>query len=151
MIRWRAGALPTPAATVVDADTGEAIELHAGSVRWNAYRGRWIMIANRRGAPESNLGEVYYAEADRLEGPWSRAVRVATHPGYSFYNPVHHDFYDQDGGRVVFFEGTYSNTFARTRTPVPRFDYNQLMYRLDLGDTRISTAFGAPSSTARSP
>jgi len=31
----------------------------------------------------------------------------------------------------VYFEGTYTNTF--TRSPAtPRYNYNQLMYRLDL-------------------
>ena len=145
---WQRGEAPLYTPEVIDADSDERIDLHAGSVRWNPHRERWVMIANRRNAPESRLGEVYYAEAPRLEGPWRRAVKIATHTGYSFYNPVHHDFFDQDGGRVVFFEGTYSNTFSRTVTPVPRYDYNQLMYRLNLDDPRIVAVFGAASAGA---
>jgi hypothetical protein len=156
--RWRRGAAPLgPSAEAgliaagrldaadahwqpVDAESGEAIVLHAGSVRWNPYRSRFVMIANRAGAPDSNLGDVYYAESRTPEGPWQRAVRIATHTHYAFYNPVQHDFLDEAGGRVIFFEGTYSHTFSTTEEPVPRYDYNQLLYRLDLSDPRLAPA-----------
>ncbi|MGD8831398.1 MAG: hypothetical protein PVF57_12415, partial [Pseudomonadales bacterium] len=71
---------------------------------------------------------------------WQRAVRIATHTHYAFYNPVQHDFLDEAGGRVIFFEGTYSHTFSTTEEPVPRYDYNQLLYRLDLSDPRLAPA-----------
>lgn len=123
-----------------DASSGEAIRLHRGSVRWNAFRARWIMIANRLGAPESMLGDVYYAEAARPEGPWPRAVRVAVHGRYSFYNPVHHDFFDEAGGRRIYFEGTYTRTFSDAPVATPRYEYNQILYRLDLSDPRLAPA-----------
>ena len=88
----------------------------------------------------SMLGEVWYAEADDPLGPWASAVRVVTHDKYSFYNPVHHPYFDTDGGRVIHFEGTYTTMFSGNEHPTPRYDYNQIMYRLDLSDPRLRPA-----------
>ena len=44
---------------------------------------------------------------------------------------------DQEGGRYIYLEGTYTMAFAGTKTPTPRYDYNQVMYRLDLADERL--------------
>ena len=63
-----------------------------------------------------------------------------SHDKYSFYNPVHHAFFDQDGGRVIYFEGTYTTAFSGNPTPTPRYDYNQIMYRLELDDPRLKNA-----------
>jgi hypothetical protein len=121
-----------------DAETKEPVMLHAGgSVAWNSFRKKWVMIAVQQGGKSSYLGEVWYAEADALEGPWRWARKVVTHERYSLYNPVHHPFFDQEGGRVIYFEGTYSYTFSRQGEATPRYDYNQIMYRLDLGDARL--------------
>ena len=62
---------------------------------------------------------------------------IVTHDHYSFYNPAQDDFFDQAGGRLIYFEGTFSTTFSRAGQPVPRYDYNQIMYRLDLNDERL--------------
>ena len=62
---------------------------------------------------------------------------VVTHDRYSFYNPAHHPFFDQKGGRIIYFEGTYTAEFSGNDSPTPRYDYNQVMYRLDLGDPRL--------------
>src|SRR5262249_9438325 len=86
----------------------------------------------------SYLGEVWYAEADTPTGPWAYAVQVATHPRYDFYNPRQHPTFDQAGGRLIYFEGTYSHTFSGNQNPTPRYDYNQLMYRLDPADPRLA-------------
>jgi hypothetical protein len=121
-----------------DIETGEPIEAHRGSVRWNAFRKRWVMIAVQRGGSPSFLGEVWYAEAEALEGPWECAKKIVTHDRYSFYNPVHHAFFDQQGGRFIYFEGTYTHTFSgREEDATPRYDYNQILYRLDLADDRL--------------
>jgi hypothetical protein len=124
----------------VDAVTGKPVVLHAGSVQWNAYRKRWVMIANEVGGKASNLGEVFYLEGDAPEGPWLKAVKVITHDRYSFYNPIHHPFFDGDGGRYLYVEGTYSGTFSREHEWTPRYDYNQVMYRIDLADERLRAA-----------
>jgi hypothetical protein len=120
-----------------DRDSGKAILAHFGSVSWNAYRRRWLMIAVESGGT-SSLGEVWYAEADEPTGPWTYAVKVVTHERYSFYNPKQHPLFDKDGGRVIFFEGTYSQTFSGNTDPTPRYDYNQVMYKLDLADQRLA-------------
>jgi hypothetical protein len=120
-----------------DADTGKPVRIHGGSVYWNAYRQRWIMIAVEIFGT-SFLGEVWYAEADTLLGPWVYARKIVTHDDYSFYNPKQHPRFDQQGGRIIFFEGTYSQTFSGNKDPTPRYDYNQIMYRLDLADARLA-------------
>ncbi len=119
-----------------DATTGKAVLAHRGSVYWNRYRNRWVMIAVESGGT-SPLGEVWYAEADTPLGPWVYARKIVTHDRYSFYNPKQHPFFDKEGGRIIFFEGTYSQTFSGNPEATPRYDYNQLLYKLDLGDPRL--------------
>jgi hypothetical protein len=123
----------------VDAATEKPVLLHSGSVHWNEFRQRWLMIALELYG-HSLLGEVWYLEADQPEGPWLKGVKVVTHEDYSFYNPTHHPFFDQEGGRSIYFEGTYTHTFSGTKHPTPRYDYNQVMYRLDLDDERLEGA-----------
>jgi hypothetical protein len=123
----------------VDVDTGKPVQMHFGTVRWNEYRRRWVMIAVQQGGT-SFLGEVWYAEAAELTGPWRHAKKILTHTKYSFYNPVHHDFFDQAGGRFIYFEGTYATTFSGNTVGTPRYDYNQVMYRLDLADPQLKAA-----------
>jgi hypothetical protein len=115
---------------------GKKVLAHSGSVYWNAYRKRWIMIAVQS-AGTSFLGEVWYAEAETPVGPWRHAVKIVTHDRYSFYNPKQHPMFDKEGGRFIFFEGTYSHTFSGNNDATPRYDYNQVMYKLDLADPRL--------------
>jgi hypothetical protein len=117
--------------------TGKRVLAHGGSVYWNAYRHRWVMIAVEI-MGSSLLGEVWFAEADAPLGPWVYARKIVTHDDYSFYNPKQHPFFDQDGGRLVFFEGTYTQTFSGNKDPTPRYDYNQVMYQMDLADPRLA-------------
>jgi hypothetical protein len=124
-----------------DADSGKSILLNNCSCAWNEFRKRYIMIASEAfGA--TMLGEVWYSEADQPEGPWVKAKKIITHANkkgdaHDFYNPVHHPFFDQDGGRVIYLEGSYVNTFSGNAHPTPYYEYNQIMYRLDLGDPRL--------------
>ena len=107
----------------------------------------------------SMLGEVWYAEADTPLGPWVYARKIVTHDDYSFYNPKQHPLFDQENGRVLFFEGTYTSTFSGNKDPTPRYDYNQVMYQLDLADPRLALPGGDlcrhvrlfPGSAARRP
>ena len=74
----------------------------------------------------------------RPSGPWVYARKIITHNKYSFYNPKHHPLFDQDGGRTIYLEGTYTWTFSGSEErATPRYDYNQIMYRLNLGDPRM--------------
>jgi hypothetical protein len=122
---------------LVDAEGGKRVMAHGGSVAYNAFRKRWIFVFVEAGGSSSYLGEVWYAEADAPEGPWRRARKVATHDRYTFYNVTHHPEFDQEGGRVIYFEGTYTATFSGSKDRTPRYDYNQVMYRLDLADPRL--------------
>ncbi|MHC4332150.1 MAG: hypothetical protein ACYSWW_29005, partial [Planctomycetota bacterium] len=91
------------------------------------------MITVQQFGNSSALGEVWYAEADTPVGPWAYARKIVTHNKYTFYNPMQHPYFDQDGGRVIYFEGTYAHTFSGSaKNPTPRYDYNQIMYRLNL-------------------
>ena len=88
------------------------------------------------------MARVWYSEAARPEGPWTHARKVITHANkqgdaHDFYNPVYHTFFDQHGGRVIYLEGTYVNTFSGNPHPTPYYEYNQIMYRLDLSDPRL--------------
>ncbi|HUQ70618.1 MAG TPA: hypothetical protein VM165_13900 [Planctomycetaceae bacterium] len=134
-----AGKLPADAAhwQLAAADTGKPVIAHRGSVRWNEYRKRWILITVEIGG-SSMLGEVWYAESDQPTGPFGKAVKVVTHNKYSFYNPLHHVEFDAEGGRMIHFEGTYTHTFSGNSQQTPRYDYNQMLYRLDLSDARLS-------------
>lgn len=122
----------------LDVESGKEVTPHGGSVYFNAHRRKWIAIVLQIGGESSMLGEVWYAEADTPVGPWTYARKVATHNKYSFYNPKQHPYFDQDGGRTIYFEGTYSWTFSGSEErATPRYDYNQIMYRLDLDDPRL--------------
>jgi hypothetical protein len=110
------------------------VEPHSGSIAWNAYRKRWVAVFTERFGKPSAFGEVWYAEADKPEGPWGRAVKVLSHRNYTFYNPRQHPEFSLAGSSVLFFEGTYSQMFADRPEPTPRYDYNQLLYRLDLDE-----------------
>jgi hypothetical protein len=121
-----------------DIDTDKAIHSTGGSVYWNAYCMRWIMITTEEGGSPSHLGEVWFAAADSPAGPWVYARKIATHDHYTFYNPTQHPFFDQDGGRVIYFEGTYTDAFSDVKDITPRYNYNQLMYRVALDDNRLS-------------
>ena len=120
-----------------DIETGSLIRLQGGSVRWNAWRRRWILVAVESGG-SSFLGEIWYAESREPTGPWRRARKVVTHDRYSFYNPVQHAFLDEEDGKRIYFEGTYTEQFSGAPQATPRYDYNQVMYRLDLEDTRLA-------------
>jgi hypothetical protein len=121
-----------------DVVSGKKIPPHAGSVYFNTYRNKWIMIMHQKFGDSSMLGEVWYSEADTPVGPWAYARKIVTHKKYSFYNPQQHPYFDQDGGRIIYFEGTYTTTFSGpAETATPRYDYNQIMYRLNLDDPRL--------------
>ena len=122
------------------ADPRERVELHRGTVRWNVHRARHVLIACQVGGTSSNLGELWYAEADAPTGPFTTAVKIVTHDRMSFYNPCHHDFLDREGGRVVHFEGTYTTSFSGNSEATPRYEYNQILYRLDLDHPALRAA-----------
>jgi len=126
-------------AAFTDAISGNPFKAHNGSVSWNSWRKKWISIFTEEGGT-SNLGEIRYAEAPAPEGPWRKCVKIVTHDHYSFYNPMQHPEFAEVDDRVIWFEGTYSTTFSGNTNPTPRYDYNQILYKLDLADPRLAEA-----------
>jgi hypothetical protein len=124
--------------TLPSSPDGKPIKPAAGSIAWNAYRNHWVTIFTQFFGTPSGFGEVWYAEADSAFGPWGPAVKVLSHHNYSFYNPrLHPDFTPADS-RILLFEGTHSKTFANHPESTPRYDYNQILYRLDLDDAALA-------------
>ena len=119
---------------------GEEIDPHTGHIIWNEYRQRWVAIFMQAFAKESNFGELWYAEADQPTGPWGPAVKVVTHDNYTFYNPRIHPEFTADGSPILIFEGTYTEQFTNKAVATPRYDYNQILYRLDLDDPQLAPA-----------
>jgi hypothetical protein len=118
-----------------DATTGAETGAGPSCVTWNAYRKKFLLLSEKTGA-------VYYAESDTPIGPWDRAVKIVGHNDYNFYNVVQHAFFDGEGGRVIYFEGTYTAAFSAAKEQTPHYDYNQIMYRLRLDDPRLAGAQG---------
>jgi len=102
-------------------------------VVWNEYRDRWILLLE-------DVGDVYYAEAEEPEGPFGSAVKIVEHEQYNFYNVVTHAFFNKDEGREIYIEGTYTSAFSGATERTPRYNYNQVMYRLRLDDPRLADA-----------
>lgn len=131
---------------------GEPIRAHSGSIAYNSFRKKWVTIFVQAFGKPSALGEVWYAEANSPFGPWGPAVKVLSHQNYSFYNPRIQIALAANGSPHLFFEGTYTVLFANaTRdgglapsfpNPTPRYDYNQILYRLDLDSDELAGARG---------
>ncbi|MBK1832839.1 hypothetical protein JIN78_02095 [Roseibacillus ishigakijimensis] len=113
---------------------GREIRPHRGSLIWSPYREKWVTLFTEFGGESSPLGEVWYAEAGTPFGPWEGAVPVLSHANYTFYNPKIHPELTAPEASFLLFEGTYTQTFADNPIPTPRYDYNQVLYRLDLAD-----------------
>jgi hypothetical protein len=130
--KWRRHVfLPSEKQRWLDMETGQPLVAQAG-VHWSEYRKRWIAILQK------NVGEVWYSEADTPTGPWVYATRIAVHGEHRYYAPVEHPFFDQQGGRIIYFEGTYTDTSSGATVTTSRYNFNQLMYRLALDDPRLS-------------
>jgi hypothetical protein len=151
---WRAGAPLTTAAALAAAGLGKDQSIddratdpstgaHVGALSsggaWNARRGRFVRILERMGGASSAGGETWYLEGDTPMGPWVYAIQILTHTAYSFSNPWIHGDLGHANDRFMLFEGTYSKRFESEKTPVtPRYDTNQIMYRLDVDDQRLA-------------
>jgi len=122
---------------LINLTTHEPMTVARGSIFWNEYRQKWILIAG--GSGDYN-GDILYSEADTPVGPWGYACIVAQHDNM-LYNPTQHPFFDQDNGQIIYFEGTYANFWGQGSNKA-RYDYNQLMYKLDL--SRQATMLPSP-------
>jgi hypothetical protein len=132
---------------LVAAGTGESIRphdgVHSGGLGWHPWRQRWVSVFLQTGGQPSPLGELWYAEAAAPTGPWGPGVKVLTHRNYTFYNPCLHVDFTPTNSPILLFEGTYTKEFSANPQPTPRYDYNQILYRLDLDDPRLQPAQSA--------
>jgi len=119
---------------------GKRVEPHSGHVAWNSFRQRWVTVFMEKFGKPSAFGELWYAEAPTPTGPWGRAVKILSHDNYTFYNPRLHPEFTPTNSPILMFEGTYTQTFADRPHPTPRYDYNQILYRLDLDDPALLPA-----------
>ena len=129
---------------------GLPVKVHSGSIAWNAYRNRWVTVFMEAFGTPAAFGELWYAESKSPWVPWGTPVKVLSHQNYSFYNPQIHTSLVANAGQHLFFEGTYTILFAGTTNSksmaptfplaTPRYEYNQILYRLDLNDPRLRAA-----------
>jgi hypothetical protein len=121
------------------ADDGKPIKPHSGSIAWHPWKHKFVTIFMEAHGKPSALGELWYAEADSPTGPWKNAVKILSHENYTFYNPrVHAEWFDEKSP-ILIFEGTYTMEFADKPAPTPRYDYNQILYRLDLDQSPFTS------------
>jgi hypothetical protein len=132
-----------PPASLRAAGSDEKVEPSSGSIAWNQARGRWVTIFMQKFGKPSAFGELWYAESPSPTGPWGPAVKVLSHDNYTFYNPRVHPELTAPDAPFLLFEGTYTSTFADRPPRTPRYDYNQVLYRLDLDDPRLAPAQAA--------
>lgn len=129
-----------PQESLASATDGTPVKPHSGSIAWNAFRQRWVTVFMQSFGKPSVFGELWYAEADAPVGPWGKAVKVLSHDNYTFYNPRLHPEFTPGNSPVLMFEGTYTAEFADKPHPTPRYNYNQMLYRLDLDDEALKPA-----------
>lgn len=118
--------------------TGAEVKPHSGAIAWNGWSKRWVAIFMELHGKPSGFGEIWYAESKSPLGPWSRAIKVLTHENYTFYNPAIHPELTAENSPVLLFEGSFTREFANHPQAVPRHDYNQVLYRLDLDDPALA-------------
>lgn len=130
---------------LVDIDTKQHLDAHHASVAWNPYLKLWVNIIQQN-CGDTMAGEIWFSTATSPEGPWIAARKVTTHFMHTgdfksnhndLYNPVQHSELMQGGGRFIYFSGTFVNMFSGNSWPAPYYNYNNLMYRLDLKDNRL--------------
>jgi hypothetical protein len=129
-----------PQESLVSASDGKPVKPHSGSIAWNGFRERWVTVFMESFGKPSVFGELWYAEADSPTGPWGKAVKILTHENYTFYNPRLHPEFTPTNSPILLFEGTYTAEFADKPVPTPRYNYNQMLYRLDLDDPALAPA-----------
>jgi len=116
------------------------VKPHTGSIAWNSYRKRWVTVFMEAFGKPSAFGELWYAEASSPTSTWGPAVKVLSHDNYTFYNPRLHPEFTPADSPILIFEGTYTMQFANHPPPTARYDYNQVLYRLDLDDPALRPA-----------
>ena len=116
----------------------------------------WIHIVDdqtHRGVPAVQLSttdpekdywtdsnDIAVIEDGALQGRDIQFKANLTSSPYRLYNVLEHPFFDSSNGCVIYLEGTFTAKLSSAKVKVPDYDYNQLMYRLDLNDPRLDAA-----------
>ncbi len=129
-----------PPQSLLSASDDKPVKLHSGSIAWNNFRKRWVTVFMEAKGSPSLFGELWYAEATEPSGPWGKVVKILSHENYTFYNPRLHPEFTPTNSPILLFEGTYTAEFADHAMPTPRYNYNQILYRLDLDDAALAPA-----------
>jgi hypothetical protein len=108
-------------------------------------------------AGNSNLGELFYAEAlaeasapPPVSGPlvpgrdstsvnaiaWSNATRIVTHAtsGMSCYNPLHLPMFDDAEGQRIYLSCTMVTSYSAAKVAEGRYNYNNMMFALNISN-----------------
>jgi len=109
----------------------------AGTIFWNTKLQKYVMIIEQAWGHPSFLGEIFCSTSPNIQGTWKYATKIISHKEYSFYNPIQHGYVQSQDDRYIFIDGTYSATFSNS-PPTPRYDYNNLMYRLDITSAKLA-------------
>lgn len=76
--------------------------------------------------------------AIRAVGP---AVKILSHDNYTFYNPrLHPEFTPEGSPRFSSKAPTRNHSPTTWASAKPRYDYNQILYRLDLDDPALAAS-----------
>jgi hypothetical protein len=129
-----------PQKSFQSADDDSEVKPNSGAIAWNPWRKRWVTVFMQTYGKPSAHGELWYAEAKSPLGPWGKTVKILSHDNYTFYNPKLHPEFTPTDSPILIFEGTYTAEFANNPAPTPRYDYNQILYRLDLDDPALKPA-----------
>jgi hypothetical protein len=124
----------TPQEKILARDGKTGVTPHTGAIVWSEKRKKWVTIFMEKFGKPSAFGELWYAESDTPFEGWGGAIKILTHDNYTFYNPVIHPYLAPPDADFLLFEGTYTMQFANKPPPTPRWDYNQVLYRLDFKD-----------------
>lgn len=116
----------------------KVLNLQEVTVQYNEHRKAWVLIGLELDGT-SMSGEVWFSEAKSPVGPWTNAKKVVTHDNYSLLNLFQYPFFSEDGGKAIYFDGTYTLRGVKKIEvhPTPKYEDNRIMYRLDLTDYRL--------------
>ena len=96
-----------------DADSSGHVAFSTSAVSYNDYLKAWTFIG-QQSFGSSFIGEVWYATAPTVTGPWALARKVQTdartngvNDPYTFYNLIQHPYYDANSP-YLYYSGTYT-------------------------------------------
>jgi hypothetical protein len=134
---------------IVDSITKKPVVVDSGVVHWNAFLKKYILVFGN--------GQLYLAMSDSMTGPWNTAVVIAQHEDThsSCYNSIQVSALSDATERNIYVACSYTsmwsndapaagipnvwstclfgqNAHQNCAPVVPRYEYNNLVYRLDL-------------------